>query len=40
MIWDVEFDRHTFPGTLTELQVIADLTGRLAESLTGLGAVS
>ncbi|MGW4965975.1 SMI1/KNR4 family protein [Nonomuraea sp. NPDC004186] len=35
MVWDVEFDRHTFPGTLTEL-VIADLTSRLASSLTAL----
>jgi hypothetical protein len=35
MVWDVEFDRHTFPGTLTEL-VIADLTSRLAAPLTAL----
>ncbi|AQZ68559.1 unnamed protein product [[Actinomadura] parvosata subsp. kistnae] len=35
MAWDVEFDRYTFSGTLTEL-VIADLTGRLDESLTAL----
>ncbi|MGP4102506.1 SMI1/KNR4 family protein [Nonomuraea sp. KM90] len=35
MVWDIEFDRHTFPGTLTEL-VIADLTGRLGKPLTAL----
>ncbi|MEV4015657.1 SMI1/KNR4 family protein [Nonomuraea angiospora] len=35
MVWDVEFDRHTFPGTLTEL-MIADLTSRLASPLTAL----
>ncbi|MFD1547323.1 SMI1/KNR4 family protein [Nonomuraea guangzhouensis] len=35
MVWDVEFDRRTFPGTLIEL-VIADLTSRLASPLTAL----
>jgi hypothetical protein len=30
----VEFDRHTFTGTLTEL-LVADFTGRLAPPLTG-----
>ncbi|MFF0776749.1 SMI1/KNR4 family protein [Nonomuraea wenchangensis] len=35
MVWDVEFDRRTFPGTLTEL-LIADLTSRLASPLTAL----
>jgi hypothetical protein len=35
LVWDVGFDRHTFPGTLTEL-VIADLTSRLGKSLTAL----
>ncbi|MEV6031473.1 SMI1/KNR4 family protein [Nonomuraea sp. NPDC052116] len=35
MVWDVEFDRHNFPCTLTEL-MIADLTSRLASSLTAL----
>ncbi|WP_433211829.1 hypothetical protein [Microtetraspora malaysiensis] len=33
--WDVEFDRHTFDGTLTEL-LIADLTGTLPRPLTAL----
>ncbi|MEV8635052.1 SMI1/KNR4 family protein [Streptosporangium sp. NPDC051023] len=35
IIWDVEFDRHTFAGTLTEL-LVADLTGTLESSLTVL----
>ncbi|MEV4176592.1 BTAD domain-containing putative transcriptional regulator [Nonomuraea sp. NPDC049709] len=35
MVRDVKFDRHTFPGTLTEL-VIADLTSRLGQPLTAL----
>jgi hypothetical protein len=35
IIWEVEFDRQTFPGTLTEL-IIADLTGRLTPALTSL----
>ncbi|MEO3793054.1 hypothetical protein ABGB14_22805 [Nonomuraea sp. B10E15] len=35
MVWDLEFDRHTLPGTLTEL-MIADLTSRLAQPLTSL----
>ncbi|WP_433515340.1 hypothetical protein ACQP2T_06800 [Nonomuraea sp. CA-143628] len=39
MVWDVEFNRHTFPGTLTEL-VIADLTSRLASPLTALNPSS
>jgi hypothetical protein len=34
--WDVEFDRHTFAGTLTEL-LVADFTGRLDPPLTGAG---
>jgi hypothetical protein len=33
IVWDVEFDRHTFDGTLTEL-LIADLTGILDPQLT------
>ena len=35
MVRDVKFDRHTFPGRLTEL-VIADLTSRLGQPLTAL----
>jgi hypothetical protein len=31
--WDVEFDRHTFDGTLTEL-LVAELTGQLEPRLT------
>ncbi|TCO61152.1 SUKH superfamily protein [Actinocrispum wychmicini] len=33
ILWDVEFDRHTFNGTLTEL-LVADLTGTLDPQLT------
>ncbi len=33
ILWNVEFDRHTFNGTLTEL-LISDLTGALDPQLT------
>jgi hypothetical protein len=33
ILWDVEFDRHTFEGTLTEL-LVSDLTGVLDPRLT------
>ncbi|PWK87421.1 hypothetical protein C8D88_104582 [Lentzea atacamensis] len=34
ILWDVEFDRHRFEGTLTEL-LVAELTGVLDPQLTG-----
>jgi hypothetical protein len=37
ILWDVEFDRHSFDGTLTEL-LVADLTGALDPLLTGFSA--
>lgn len=37
IVWDVEFDGHTFDGTLTEL-LIAELTGVLEPQLTDFTA--
>ncbi|MBP2337695.1 hypothetical protein JOF41_003873 [Saccharothrix coeruleofusca] len=37
ILWDVEFDRHTFDGTLTEL-LVAELTGALDPQLTDFTA--
>ena len=33
IVWDIEFDRHPFPGSLTEL-LAAELSGRLDPRLT------
>jgi len=37
IVWDVEFEGHTFDGTLTEL-LIAELTGALEPQLTDFTA--